>query len=287
MFATVYEARVNNASTAVAIKVLHEHWVEFEAVRDAFVEEANRLMRCRHPHIVTAHGRLATTDGVPAMSMELLSGQTLASRIGTQRRISPITRSNALAILKQLAEAIDYLNRDLGVAHLDVRPANILLSAPTGKPFVKLGDLGLSRLVGSESAHLGFNDYSAPEVHHSPGRFGTRIQQRHGLARADTYSLAVLATEMLATFPLHGERDRDGPWVRHLPIRAEVVLSRGMSAVPADRQASANDLIQDLSEALESERWPEKAAASSVGFFAAMFAFHHLKSRRGSTKERP
>jgi eukaryotic-like serine/threonine-protein kinase len=269
MYATVFEARPSHSSTRVAVKVLHPHWVDNSEISEGFREEADRLASCRHRNIVTGHGFVSTVDGAPAMKMEFVEGSTLKDYSATLQKGHSVGRSVIVSILDQLASAIDYLNGDRKIAHLDVRPANILVVATRHRsllkpPLVKLGDLGLSRIVHSQSSYGNHNEYSAPETFHPPSRFTKGTYETLGLRRADLYSLGVLATELLAEFPLTGARDRSGSWVKKVPLRAEFVLAKAMNDEPARRYNSATEFVTELKEAFASKRWPEKAALGAV-----------------------
>ena len=91
--------------------------------RARFAREARLLATLNHPHIGAIYG-LEETDGVTALVLELVEGLTLAERL--ERR--PLPLSEALAIARQIAEALDAAH-EKGIVHRDLKPANIVLQA--------------------------------------------------------------------------------------------------------------------------------------------------------------
>jgi serine/threonine-protein kinase len=74
--------------------------------------------------------------------MELVEGPTLADRI----RQGPFPIEEALAIAKQMAEALEYAHEH-GIIHRDLKPANIKV-APDDT--VKILDFGLAKAMETE-----------------------------------------------------------------------------------------------------------------------------------------
>ena len=108
-------------------------------------------------------------------------------------------RGRAAHIVTQVASALDAAHAH-GLVHRDVKPGNMLLGrvAGSGQPdHVYLSDFGLSKQSLSQVSltgtgqFLGTLDYMAPE----------QIEGRQVDGRADQYSLACAAFEMLAGEP--------------------------------------------------------------------------------------
>jgi Tol biopolymer transport system component len=133
----VYRARDTELGRDVAIKVLPR---EFVADRDRlarFEREARVLAALNHPNIGAIYG-LEHIDGVRALVMELVEGQTLAERIGN-RGIGDWR--SALSIARQIADALEAAHGK-GIVHRDLKPANIKIT-PAG--VVKVLDFGLAK----------------------------------------------------------------------------------------------------------------------------------------------
>jgi serine/threonine-protein kinase len=78
--------------------------------------------------------------------MELVSGETLAERV---KREGPVPVEEALAIAKQIAEALEAAN-EKGIIHRDLKPANVKLT-PEGK--VKVLDFGLAKVFEGDATN--------------------------------------------------------------------------------------------------------------------------------------
>src|ERR1700674_2275274 len=99
------------------------------------------LAALNHPHIGAIYG-IEEGDGVGALVLELVEGETLADRV--QRDPLPVTE--ALAIAKQIAEALEAAH-DKGIIHRDLKPANVKMT-PEGK--VKVLDFGLAKAYAGD-----------------------------------------------------------------------------------------------------------------------------------------
>ena len=136
-FGTVYAATEPEFGRDVAVKVLRDR-LDGESARRAFVRECRAMgVLSGHPHIVTVHRGGATTTGTSYIVMDLMTGGSLADR---GRMPWPEVLDTGVL----LAGALETAHRH-GVLHLDLKPANVLVSR-YGEP--KLGDFGISRLPG-------------------------------------------------------------------------------------------------------------------------------------------
>ena len=109
---------------------------DFEKRQVSFVQEACKLARCHHPHIVKA-GDPFREDGLWCIPMDYLDGTTL-----DRRSVKQLPEAEALSYIQQIGEALGEVHRN-GLLHRDVRPANIMVRA--GKPEAVLIDFGLAR----------------------------------------------------------------------------------------------------------------------------------------------
>ena len=90
----VYRARDSKLGRDVAIKILPPHFTADPERRARFAREARTLATLNHPHIGAIYG-LEEADGVSALVLELVEGQTLADRLergaaAARRRRSPL-----------------------------------------------------------------------------------------------------------------------------------------------------------------------------------------------------
>src|ERR1700692_2628184 len=126
----VYRAKDTKLDREVAIKVLPVALAQ-DPERLARLElEAKVLASLNHPNIAQIYG-VEESDGVRALVMELVPGETLKG---------PLPLERALNNVKQIADALEGAH-DKGIIHRDLKPANIMIT-PQG--VVKVLDFGLA-----------------------------------------------------------------------------------------------------------------------------------------------
>jgi predicted Ser/Thr protein kinase len=203
----VYKARQKNLDRPVALKVLLPEVAGSPGFAERFAREARAMARLSHPNIVAVHDfGCVDNSGVELcyFSMEFVDGSNLRGLI------KQLTPSQALAIVPQICEALQYAH-DIGIIHRDIKPENILVDK---KGRVKIADFGLAKLLQTARSPsdytltrpdlvMGTPSYMAPEQMERP----TEVDHR-----ADLYSLGVVFYEMLTgqlpkgRFPLPSQR---------------------------------------------------------------------------------
>jgi serine/threonine-protein kinase len=134
----VYRARDQRLKRDVALKVLPSYLAADPDRLARFQREAEILASLNHPHIAAIHG-IEERDGLRALVLELIDGDTLADRIAR----GPLSTRDALAIGRQVADALDAAHEH-GVVHRDLKPANIKVTA---QGEVKVLDFGIAKLA--------------------------------------------------------------------------------------------------------------------------------------------
>ena len=132
----VYRARDTRLGRDVAVKVLPRAFTADPDRLARFEREARVLASLNHPHIGTIHG-LEESEGVRALVLELVEGETLADRLHRGAVAIP----DALAMARQIADALEAAH-DKGIVHRDLKPSNIKIT-PDG--VVKVLDFGLAK----------------------------------------------------------------------------------------------------------------------------------------------
>ena len=193
-FATVWLAHDEVLDADVAIKVLAEHWVDDEDVRDRFIAEGRFLRRVDSPHVVGVHDIGETDEGRPYLVLTYADRGTLDQRLAG----GPMPADEAIPVLQQIATGLRALhNRDL--LHRDIKPANVLFrSTPEGERAM-VGDLGLGKSLDAVSRLTlpgGTPAYVAPE----------QVRGDQLDPRADQYALAAVAYAMLSGRSPHGAK---------------------------------------------------------------------------------
>ena len=268
--AIVYRGRHAALNKAVAIKVLLPHLDEAKEMSRRLFREALALARFRHPHIVPVLDAGTAPNGLPYLVMEYVEGGDIAGKL---RRDGPLPWREALEILVQVTEAVDFAHAH-GVIHRDLKPANVLLDRHGRAQLVDFGlardEAAGSRLTRSGVA-LGTPAYMPPEQ--------ARGERERVGRRSDLYSLGAILYEMLAgQAPFQGETvmevlfkvtHTDPPPLRKLaprvPAAVEAVCMKAMEKDPARRYASAFQLLQDLRACLAGEEPPVAWSGRTTG----------------------
>jgi serine/threonine-protein kinase len=194
----VYLARDTRLDRDVALKVLPDLFAADPDRLARFEREARVLASLRHPNIAGIYG-LEEADGVRALVLELVDGETLADRIA--RETLPL--QEALGIARQIADALAAAH-EAGIVHRDLKPANIKITS-TGS--VKVLDFGLAKALEAESVR---SDLSMSPTLTSPAatRVGVLLgtaaymspEQARGKAvdrRSDLWAFGCVLYEML------------------------------------------------------------------------------------------
>lgn len=149
-----------------------------------------------HPNIIDyfGHGKIR---GTPYLQMEYVDGENLKM---LSARGEPIVHENIGTILIEMAEALEHMH-DLGYAHLDFKPENVLLTADAT---VKLVDFDMTIPLKDAPVRLSKNPgtpaYMAPE----------QLLRRGLDHRSDHFAFGVTAYELLTGVkPFDGETPKD------------------------------------------------------------------------------
>lgn len=252
--ATIYKAYHARLNRSVAIKIMHQAFLQDSNFIARFEREAQIVASLEHPNIVPIYD-FAEYEGQPYLVMKYIEGRTLKALM--ERSETGVSLSEILRILPPLAEALDYAHRQ-GVLHRDIKPSNIILDKD-GTPY--LTDFGLARLAQlgestlSSDVLLGTPHYISPEQGQG---------QRDLDHRTDLYSFGVVVYELLvgrvpfsADTPfavIHDHIYRPVPLPSSLnpeiPPAVEKVLLKALSKAPTDRYPSAMALVQALRQAV-------------------------------------
>jgi hypothetical protein len=255
---SVYLATQKRLNRPVAIKVLLSHLVGSSSMRSRFEREARIVARLRHPAIVTIHDFGVLPSGHAYLVMEHLDGETLRRIISS----GPQPLDTALALLRPVGEAVDAAHR-AGVIHRDLKPENIMIVREhDARMTPRVLDFGLAKLTGP----IGENDATQVQSQ-SAGIVGTLMYMAPEVlsghvadARADQYSLAIIAYELLAgEHPLGMATDlasvvrghTDLPMIpiaerARVPRGVAAAIDRALSKKPAERFESVGEFVASL-----------------------------------------
>jgi serine/threonine protein kinase len=271
-FAVVYAGQHLNLDRGIAIKVLKTPKELSEGAIENFIAkftlEAKTIARLNHLNIVqvidSGVSRMPSGETEPWMVLEWLTGRTLERDLQQRRGHGGRTAAEALSLLEPIFDALSYAHEE-GVAHRDVKPANIMIVSTKRGEMLKLLDFGILKIMekgevadkelaptrGALSAHS--PAYAAPE-------------QITGLRTGpwtDVHGLGLLVTEVLTDLPPYEGKDittllREilspqrptparrlvdaGPW--------EPVLAKALALDPSERFKDANEFLAALKSAI-------------------------------------
>ncbi len=145
----VYRARDAKLGRDVALKILPAAMAHDSQSLARLEREARTLASLNHPNIAAIYG-LEESEGLRALVMELVEGETLAEHIGGRAGAAakPMLAEEALPMARQIAEALEYAH-ERGVIHRDLKPANVKIT-PEGT--VKVLDFGLAKVLSDQDS---------------------------------------------------------------------------------------------------------------------------------------
>jgi serine/threonine protein kinase len=204
----------------------------------------------RHPFLLSLE-RVEVIDGELVIVMEL-ADKSLQNVLDEHKQagLPGIPRDRLLGYLREAAEALDVMNLQHGLQHLDVKPGNLFLIGN----HVKVADFGLvNHRGGPESAgqpcpKLG----SLTPLYTSPEVFGGIVSPH-----SDQYSLAIVYQQLLTqTLPFQGKNARqllvqhtsDEPNLKPLQAADQPMVARALAKDPARRYPTCTDFIHALIE---------------------------------------
>ena len=263
----VYEAVDTHNDCTVAINVLDPAWCEDSVAIERYRELLRALMRVEHPSLLRIYDDGVAEDGTMFVVLEHARGTTLSHMLASE---GALDGARTIGLLRGVAEALDMVHAQ-GVAHLDLSPSELLYARDGDVETLKLVDFGLAMLRSGISGPrpTAGPEYIAPEV--LAGFSADR--------RADIYSLAAIAWEMLTGAPPPIGGAHNGASQGELAT----VLSRGLAFDPAKRPLSATALVDDVEDALGLRR---SAAAPTPEAYAEYAAPIPLERPRGTPRQR-
>jgi eukaryotic-like serine/threonine-protein kinase len=242
-----------------AIKILHQSVAGDPELRARFEQEALAVNRFHHPGAVEIRDIDVTDDGAPFLVMELLEGESLASRAGR----GPVPTAELLRWVDQLLDVLKSAHAE-GIVHRDIKPDNLFL-LPDGR--LKVLDFGIARVrdgsFGKQMATragiaLGTMSYMPPE-------------QLSGIGvdhRADLFAVGATMLRLLTGRRIHEARNNSELLVRMATVPAPpvreaspqidpdfaAVLDRALMFTKERRYPDADTMQADVRALLRGEK---------------------------------
>jgi serine/threonine-protein kinase len=264
--ATVYVARHAGAAgfeRLVVLKRVHPHLLSDKEFTTMFRDEARLASQLRHPNVVSVID-VVETEGELFLVMDYIESTSLSSLLRKvaqgEARLPPRVVSrilvDALGALHAAHEALDMRGEPLHVVHRDVSPQNIIVGIDGASRLIDFGIAkATNRITETKSGSLkGKIGYMAPEAAR-----GLPVDRR-----VDVWATGVVLFESLTSTRLFtGENDLDTlrrvtegvvpdatSIVPTLPRTIDRVVQRALAKNPADRYATALEMLADLERAL-------------------------------------
>lgn len=182
--ATVYKAYHPSLDRYVAIKVLHQAFLEDASFHARFQREARVVARLEHPNIVPIYD-YAEYDGQPYLVMKFIEGDTLKARMQS----APLTSEEVIYITESVGAGLAYAHRQ-GILHRDIKPSNVIIANDNQ---IYLADFGLARIAQSGESTLTSDMVLGTPHYISPEQAMAKKDLDEG---TDIYSFGVMLYEM-------------------------------------------------------------------------------------------
>ena len=249
-FGSVWLATDAREHRDVALKVLHEKFMDNAWVLDRFQREAEVLLQLDHPNI--ARPIAAAIDSHTAyLAMEYVEGDSLDKEIADHAERDRHYDFAAVAeLLEELAAAIDYAHGKT-IVHRDLKPKNVQVLRRRGRLTLKVLDFGVAKILADTGRDattvgrlLGSLLYMSPEQ-----ALSASID-----LRADVFSLGTILFELL-TLKRAWAWDDDG---KPLPATdAPIIRSRVnnhmsiLKRIATEPRPRVRDVRPELNQAID------------------------------------
>ena len=178
----------------VSVDRTKENADAFDSQLVKFKKEYERLKQINNVHVVKVH-ECFEENGTAYYVMDYVEGDNLKGRL--KQRRTPYAEKTVLGYLKQILDGLAAIH-SAGLLHLDIKPANIMVTA---RGHVKLIDLGASK------------DYMR----------GVGATVLTGMARTDRYA---------PPEQIDGSYDKLGPWTDFYALGATIYYLLTCNEIP-------------------------------------------------------
>jgi serine/threonine protein kinase len=257
--ATVYGAMDTRLGEKVALKVFRS------GLGEKVAQELLIARRVSHPNVCRVYDA-GVVSGAAYLSMELVSGETLAVRMAKHGNAPDADADTLLrAILSGLSAA-----HDAGVIHRDLKPQNILVE-PSGR--VVITDFGLARMADEEESRARLvgtpSTWSPEQARGEPATFAS-----------DVYSFGVIAYRLLTGRPF---RVSDPAPFDVVPPAYRRILRRTLALSPTERAGTANEVLALMRKAERPHAFARFLMAAAFVALVVLAVGIWVVSKRGGT----
>ncbi len=257
----VYLAEHPEIGRKVAIKVMYRSLDEESRDAERFLFEARAAANIDHPNVIDIYDFGRLDDGRPYLVMELLTGHELEGLIHQRGKMSA---AEVLPYLQQICAGLQAAH-NAGIVHRDLKPENVFVLER--KPLaIRLLDFGIAKTQTWSGASLtGTGKIVGTPLVIAPEQ--AACESAAISPQTDLYSLGVILFWLLAGEPPF---PRDSPVVlvaRHIlapprpllevaptvPDGVAALVDQCLEKAPADRPATANEVVGRFATALDRE----------------------------------
>jgi len=190
---SVWYAEHLSLHASVALKLIDTPAIPDPMSTERFLREARLAAALRSPHVVQIldHG---VDAGAPYIVMELLEGESLATRL---ERVGRLSAAETARMIQHVARAMTRAH-EAGIIHRDLKPENVFIVRNDDEEIYKVFDFGIAKVetpalggVGAATrtgSLLGTPSYMSPEQAE-----GVKALDQ----RADIWALGVIAYRCL------------------------------------------------------------------------------------------
>jgi serine/threonine protein kinase len=263
----VYEAFDSVLQERLALKTLVLTAIDKEEAVARLLDEVRIARKVAHPNVcriweVGIHRWRSPREGaVPFLTMDFLTGETLAQRLS---RVGRLPEATAASIFRALCAGLAAVH-EAGIVHRDLKSDNVFLATDGDTDRVVVMDFGLARALEQSHSHfassgrqlLGTAAYMAPEQVE-----GGKVTQA-----ADIFALGIVMFEVLtgqvpfsgataasvALSRLRHEAPKPSTLVPELGPAWDALVSRCLARDPRARPADA-DAVRIALDQLASRR---------------------------------
>lgn len=258
----VYKAHHKFLKTTRAIKVIKPELVGNDAsFSKRFHQEAMAAAAIGHPNIISVPDFGFIEEKIPFIVMEFVEGVSLQALMTERGRFTP---EETLEYMRVITSAVGAAHK-YGIVHRDLKPLNIMIQTGGSiRDQIRILDFGLAKIksadlfgsfVGAKTTGIiGSPYYMAPE------QWSDEETDR----RCDIYSLGIILYQMLMGDVPYKGSGIPAIMKKHLMTPApemalagsgitaelEKVVHRALEKEPEMRQASAEDFIAELEQAV-------------------------------------
>ncbi len=259
----VYAARDERLGRMVALKALPPEYTRDRRHRDRLAREARAAAAFTHEAIATVFA-LEEIEGELFIASELVPGETLRSELGH----GPVSPDRLISTLVDIASGLAAAHAR-NIIHRDLKPENLIRHTDG---HIKILDFGLAHVAAPDIPTV----TRLTEPGTSPGTPGYMApEQLSGGdidARTDLFAFGVVAWELATGEHPFGSNPalmlarmmegRPATLSRQLPIAAlDSIIRKCLRVAPAERYASADEVLDDLRKLKSASGTPLAPAA--------------------------